>query len=759
MAALDEELDGPETAAPADGGTGRREEAEADAGHTVLGALMMVARHHGLHLSRPQLLRAYAASAEEVTVPTLLQAAKDKGLKAQAVNMTWRQLMRLGRAMPAILMMRDGTARVLVGVNASTEPPIAMIRDPGRPGTTDPIDEITLTDLWSGEIVLVKRDHQAAEDGNSPFGLRWLLSQVLKERHIFRDVGVAALVLSVFALVPPILFLVIIDRILVHQRLSSLFVLALGVVFLLVFDTAFGYLRRYLVAEGTARVDARLTTYIFDRLLELPIDVFERLPTGLVTYKVNEIWKIRNFLTGQLFGTVLDCITLLVLIPVMFWMSVPLTFFVLSIALIMFGVVLLYVPSVGRAYGRVVQAETAKNSFLIETVYGMRTVKSLALEASKRRDWDVRAATAVRAHRTLQQVVNRPQTLLQPLEKLVYTGTLVLGAYLSLAAEETALAGTLVAFCMIAGRATQPFVQIASLLQQVEEVRGAIGQVASLVNLPPEEKRADYGLRPRFRGHISFDEVRFRYPGAQNYALDRVSFDIPEGSVVGIMGRSGSGKTTVTRLLQGLHQDYDGLIKIDGSDLRQMDLEHLRASLGVVLQDNFLFSGTVRENIAAARPDASFEDIIEAARLAGAEEFIERLPRGYDTIVAEGSTNLSGGQRQRLAIARALLTNPPIMILDEATSALDPDSEAIVNNNLQRIGRGRTMVVISHRLASLVPCDRIIVMERGRVYDVGTHAELVERCDIYRHLWFQQNRHLSPGAPHERALTGPAARV
>ncbi|HYE50551.1 MAG TPA: cysteine peptidase family C39 domain-containing protein, partial [Azospirillaceae bacterium] len=235
MAALDEELDGPETAAPADGGTGRREEAEADAGHTVLGALMMVARHHGLHLSRPQLLRAYAASAEEVTVPTLLQAAKDKGLKAQAVNMTWRQLMRLGRAMPAILMMRDGTARVLVGVNAATEPPIAMIRDPGRPGTSDPIDEITLTDLWSGEIVLVKRDHQAGEDGGAPFGLRWLIGQVLKERRIFRDVGIAALVLSVFALVPPILFLVIIDRILVHQRMSSLFVLALGVVFLLVF--------------------------------------------------------------------------------------------------------------------------------------------------------------------------------------------------------------------------------------------------------------------------------------------------------------------------------------------------------------------------------------------------------------------------------------------------------------------------------------------------------------------------------------------
>ncbi|WP_252181380.1 peptidase domain-containing ABC transporter [Azospirillum sp. B4] len=442
----------------------------------------------------------------------------------------------------------------------------------------------------------------------------------------------------------------------------------------------------------------------------------------------------------------------------MFFMNAILSLWVLGIACVMFLVVLLYMPTIGRYHGKVVEAETRKNSFLIETVHGMRTVKSLALEGSKRRGWDARGATAVRANRNLALVANQPQTILQPLEKLTYSGTLLLGCYMALSTDQAALAGSLVAFTMLASRATQPFVQIAGMLQQVQEVRGAVAQVASIVNIPPEELRSDHGLRPRFQGHISFEDVSFRYPGAQNKALDRVTVDIPRGSVVGVMGRSGSGKTTVTRLLQGLHQDYDGLIKIDGVDLRQMDISHLRSNLGVVLQDNFLFSGTVRENIASARADASFEEVIEAARMAGAEEFIERLPRGYDTYLAEGSTNISGGQRQRIAIARALLINPPILILDEATSALDPDSEAIINANLTRISEGRTMVIISHRLTSLVDCDIIVVMERGRVYDVGTHEELLQRCDIYRHLWFQQNRHQNSGVPNERALSGPDTR-
>ena len=729
--------------------------------HSMLEGLRYIARHHGLHLSREQLLRQYALDGTEVRPSVIVGAAEKAGLKAKSTRMQFDQLLRLGRAIPALIRLRDGTARVIITVQAHGSPPIVVLRHPAEGAQPQAYDKVRLSEIWDGDIILFKRQ-QAATEVSSDFSLSWLLHQLGKDKKIFRDVGLSALAMSVFALVPPLLYFLVMNRVLVHQRMSTLFVLAVGVLFVVIFDTMFGYLRRWLVAEGTARVDARIHSYIFDRLIGLPLDVFERQNTGTISYKINEANRIRNFLTGQAFTAILDSTVLLVLLPVMFYMHTPLTFFVLGIALLMCITILVFIPAIGRAYGRVVRAEQRKGSLLIETIHGMRTIKTLALEGRRRHQWDDAASEAVLAHRNMSRLTNLPQTILQPMEKLIYSGSLLLGCYLALTAREGAVAvGALVAFTMLAGRVTQPFVQIASLLQSVQEMRGALVQVASLVNIPAEDTRATHGLRPRFNGNILFDEVRFRYPGSQSYALDKVTFNLPPGSVTGIMGRSGSGKTTITRLLQGLHQDYDGLVKIDGTDLRQMDLSHLRANLGVVLQDNFLFTGSIRENIGIARPDASFDDIIDAARLAGAEEFIERLPAGYDTILSEGAANLSGGQRQRIAIARALLVDPTILILDEATSALDPDSEAIVNNNLRHIAQGRTMVVISHRLASLVDCDQIIVMERGRVYDIGTHEELVERCPIYRHLWFQQNRHQSPPPPgassNERSITGPAS--
>src|SRR5271169_342797 len=286
--------------------------------------------------------------------------------------------------------------------------------------------------------------------------------------------------------------------------------------------------------------------------------------------------------------------------------------------------------------------------------------------------------------------------------------------------------GAIFAFMIMTQRVTMPVIQAAQSIVQMDEALGSINLTARIINQAPEEGRSGRGIRTPFVGRIEFNEVTFRYPGAISPALDRVSFSIPEGSVFGIVGRSGSGKTTVTRLLQALHSNYQGLIKIDGNDLREIDLDHLRSSLGVVLQENFLFRGTLRETISAAKPDATFEEVVQAARLAGAEEFIERLPAGYETFIQEGSTNLSGGQRQRLAIARALMGNPRILMLDEATSALDADSEAIVNANLLRIARGRTLIIISHRLSSLVAADAILVLERGAMYDIGTHEQLLE---------------------------------
>jgi ATP-binding cassette subfamily B protein len=735
------------------------ESAQPVATFSSIAALIEVARTHGVHLSADQIVREYPLGDAEPPLAFLRQLAERHGLKGRVVQMRWQQLARLGRALPAILRMKNGAAMVIVGYRDSDQVPQLLLQDPlDSAGAVVAVDEPRLTEAWTGEVLLIKRGI-GAPDAERPFDLAMLVAEMGKEKRLFRDIGVAAFVLSLFALAPPLLYMIIVDRILVYQRLASLWVLGVGIVFLLVFDTAFGFLKRYMVATVTARIDARLNIFMFNRLIGLPIDFFERTPTGEVTYKIGQIWRIRQFLTGQLFGVALECINLLVLLPVMFILSPTLTFIVLGIAVLMFVTVWCYLRPIGRAYARVIQAETRKGTLLVETIHGIRTVKSLAVEEQKRQDWDSRVAEAVRAQTAFQLLANQPQTILQPLEKLIYASALLVGSYLAIGEGATVYAGSLIAFAMIAGRAVSPFVQVANLLQEFQEVRGAIQQVGAVVNNPPEQAAGVHGARPKITGEILFTDVRFRYPTATSNALDDVSFAIPKGSVIGIMGRSGSGKTTVTRLLQGLNRDYEGLIKIDGVDLREIDLTHLRASIGVVLQDNFLFQGTIRENIMAAHRGATLETVIRAARMAGAEEFIERLPRGYDTFIEEGSTNLSGGQRQRLAIARALLGDPSVLILDEATSALDPDSEAIVNSNLLRIAEGRTMIVISHRLTSLVNCDKILVLERGTLNDAGPHTELMARCDIYRHLWSQQNRHLAAAPANDRSTLAAASHV
>jgi ABC-type bacteriocin/lantibiotic exporter with double-glycine peptidase domain len=279
-------------------------------------------------------------------------------------------------------------------------------------------------------------------------------------------------------------------------------------------------------------------------------------------------------------------------------------------------------------------------------------------------------------------------------------------------------------------------------MQDLEEVRMSVRQVSEVLNHPTEAAAMRTGVRPKFEGAIAFQDLTFTYPAAKTAALDRISFEVPAGTMLGLVGRSGSGKSTIARLLQGISRDYGGYLKIDGTDLREINLTHLRRSFGVVLQDNFLFRGSVRDNIIAGRPGLTLEHAIRAARLAGAEEFIERLPRGYESWIEEGSANLSGGQRQRLAIARALVSDPRLLILDEATSALDPESEALINANLLRMAKGRTMIIVSHRLSSLVDCDQILVLDKGTVADIGPHEEILERCPVYRALWQQQNRHM-----------------
>jgi ATP-binding cassette subfamily B protein len=709
-------------------------------------ALADVASRLGVDASVEQLRRRFALGADEPDTPTLLALARELGLEAQALCMPFEDLPRLAGALPAILRAKDGGALILE--DARSDPAkgtVAVIRVPSAgEDTVMAIDELHLTEVWEGQAILIKRVHATAYE-QRPFGMAWLAGQVLRERKLFGDIALAALVSTVFALAPAFIFMIVLDRVLVNRSFSTLNVLVGALLVMLLFETILTFLRRKLTQVATTRIDGRLNLYIVEKLLKLPMDYFERTPTGNTLSKLSQIWRIRNFLTGQLFGAFLDAVPLIGLIPAMLILDWQLACIAFGLAGVIFLIVMLFMKPIGRLHGRVVVAEQAKGSHLVETIYGIRTIKSLALEGRRRREWDQRVAGATAAQHAFGLMTNYPQTLSMPFERLIYSGCLAVGAYMVLVKPGSIDPGVLVAFSMLSMRLAQPLVKIAQLQQDLAEVRGSIGEVGSIMNVTPEETRAN-GLRLPIKGEVTFKDVRFRYSSGSPYALEEVSFTVPAGTMLGIMGRSGSGKTTVTRLLQRLNANYEGMIKVDGMDLREIDLMHLRTHIGVVPQENFLFSGTIRENIAMAKADASFAAVVRAAQLSGAEEFIERLPRGYDTVLEEGATNLSGGQRQRLALARALLIDPPVLILDEATSALDAESEAIVNANLKRMAKGRTVLSISHRLSMLVECDAILVLERGKVYDIGTHEELLQRCDIYKHMWYQQNRHLDPRA-------------
>jgi ATP-binding cassette subfamily B protein len=720
-------------------------------GDPRLQAMLAAARHHGVELD-PAEFRAEPGGGAP-SAAALSRWAQAGGLWARAVRIGWRQLLRLPESGPVVLLLADGGAALVTG--AIPEPPSVMLLDAAAPPGAPPVavDELRLARAWQGEVVLL-RAARGRGNVDSPLDFAWLAGLVLQERRSLRDIGVASLTLSMLAILPPMVVMATVNKVLQFHSVSTLVLLAAVLLVAVGYDTLLGHARRAIVSVVGARLDTRLNLHIFNRLLRLPLDYYERHPAGETMYKVAQVYRVREFLTGKLLTTILDMVTLLVLLPFLFYLSPTLTWLVVGCAVLIALIILAFLRPMRKAFNRISAAETWKAAALGETIVGVKTVKALALEPQRRALWDERLAEAGKARLAFDRLASWPQTLVNPIERLMVMGSLLVGAYLALHDPSGYLVGSLFAFMMLSGRVAQPLGGLARLLQDYEELGTAIGEAASVLNRPLESDGAA-GVRPRFAGAIAFQDLTFAYGGSKIPALDRVSFQVPAGTMLGIVGRSGSGKSTITRLLQGINRDYSGFLKIDGADLREINLRHLRQSLGVVLQDNFLFRGTVRDNIIAGRPGLTLADAMQAARLAGAEEFIERMPNGYDTYIEEGSPNLSGGQRQRLAIARALIHDPRILILDEATSALDPESEAVVNANLQRIAHGRTMVIVSHRLASLTDCDLILVMEQGRVADLAPHDVLVERCDIYRQLWLQQNRHLDRGQPRPAAVVPP----
>jgi HlyB family type I secretion system ABC transporter len=723
-------------AASAEGAAGRAEATLSPTDVRVM-AVMAAARYHGAELDRDDLRY---PQGEAPSPATLVEWVRGAGLWAKATRLRWRHLIALESSGPVVLLLADGSAALMVRADPARN--VVLLQDPtgAGDGQAVAVDELRLAQVWNGETLLVRAERGSSMD-NAPFTFGWIARMVLLEKRILRDVAIGSVVLSFLTIVPPLLVMVVIDKVLTYQSLSSLVMVSLILFAAVLYQAYLGYARRELILVVATRMDAKLGLHVFKRLLGLPIDYFERTQAGAIMYQVQQVTKIRDFLTGKLLTTILDSITLLVLLPFLFWLNATLTWMVIACGLIIALIIMAFLPSVRRAYARYMRAEIEKNTVMNETVHGIRTVKSLALEPQQREMWDRKVADASSWRKAMGDASNWPQSLVVPFEMMMNRGVLLIGAYIAMT-DGGVSAGALIAFMMLSGRVAAPLVGMAKLVEDAEEVRASVALVAQVLNNRPESTNPGAGLRPKFEGTVRFDRVTFTYPGSKHPALEDITFEIPAGTMLGVVGRSGSGKSTITRLLQGINREYEGFIKVDGNDLREINLAHLRRGFGVVLQENFLFRATIRENLIAGRPGLTLTDAVRAARLAGAEEFIERMPMGYETWIEEGSPNLSGGQRQRLAIARALIHDPRLLILDEATSALDPESEALVNANIQRIAFGRTMVIVSHRLSSLIDCNQILVLDAGKVVDMAPHKELLERCQIYRALWQQQNRHM-----------------
>jgi subfamily B ATP-binding cassette protein HlyB/CyaB len=708
--------------------------------HTTIQCLAALAQHHRLAINPERLIEDYALGSEEPGTATVLRIAADIGLKAKMDKFTWASLQAQGGVFPLIARMTDNNCVIVMAASAKGDGQVAVL-NPLADNATEVllIDKEKFCSKWKGDVFLMKRLFAAADE-KQPFGFRWFIPEILKQKAALRDIAIAAVALHFLGLASPMFFQLVIDKVLVHQSESTLWVLGIGVVVAMIFESMFGFLRQLLTLSASNKIDMRLTRRTFAHLLSLPIDYFETTTAGVITRHMQQVEKIRAFLTGRMFFTAIDATSLFIFLPILFTYSVKLALITLVFTMLIAVIVMGMVPMFQRRLNDLYAAEGERQSMMVETIHGMRTVKALAIEPAQRRLWDQRSAQAINMHFRVGKMAITGNAITDFLGKLLPVVIIFIGAQEIF--DKTMSVGALIGFQMLSGRVMAPLIAIVSLVNEYQETALSVRMLGGVMDREPEGRASAGGLRPELAGEISFEDVTFRYPGSSVTALDRASLTIPAGAVVGIVGRSGSGKTTLTKLIQGLYNVQEGIVRFDKTDAREIELPHLRRQIGVVLQENFLFRGSVRDNIAAAKPEATFEEIVAAAEASGAAEFIERMPQGYNTMLEENASNLSGGQKQRLSIARTLLSKPRILVLDEAASALDPESEAIFIKNLSRIAVGRTVVMISHRLSTLVNAHAILVMQQGKLVDSGRHAELLTRCETYQQLWNQQTSHI-----------------
>ncbi len=704
----------------------------ADIVDSGLRALCGIAAYYRVAADPAQLRRELALREGPANSQDVLRAAQLIGLKARIVSRLAKDRLATLPA-PSIVRLREGAYQVFGGRMPS-----------GGYRLVDPITRIDreltidrLAEEAEPEAILISRKVGGAGVDPQTFGFKWFLPSIWRYRRPLAHVIVASFFVQIFALVTPLFFQVVIDKVLSHKGYDTLFVLIGGLAVIGLFDVVLQYLRTYALSHTTNRIDVEIGRRLFFHLFRLPMNYFETRSAGQTVARVRELETIRSFLTGQGLFSALDIFFTIVFIIVLIAYSWKLTLIVVASIPLYLLIAALVRPVLQETIKEKFNRGAESQQMLVEAIVGVQTIKAAAVEPSMQMQWEEKLAAYVSSSFDAGLIGAGGQSAIQYVSKLTNAALLLFGAKAVIDGDLSV--GELVAFNMISAQVAQPILRLSQIWQDFQQVQISIERLGDILNMPTEPLNVAHGNLPPAKGAIELRNVTFRYrPGAPE-ALKNVSLSIRPGEVIGVVGRSGSGKSTLTKLIQRFYIPEEGQVLVDGVDVSQVSPAWLRAQIGVVLQENLLFNRSIHDNIALSNPSMSRAQVMAVAKLAGADEFVSRLARGYDSVIEERGSNLSGGQRQRLAIARALAMNPPILIFDEATSALDYESERVIQKNMFEIVKGRTVIIIAHRLQAVRPCNRIVGLDDGRVVEVGSHDELIRKNGLYAHLWALQN--------------------
>ncbi len=701
-----------------------------------LECLVFIARFHNIPVSTEAVRHEHPPRGDFMDSIEILRAAKSIKLKAKEAQKDFEELSILPT--PAMFMGSDGVWKVLGRVSDGT----ALIRDP-RKDSAELVKEEELEQDWSGQVIMLARMGILPE-GLRKFNLSWFIPSIIKYKKLFGEVLLASFFLQIFALVTPLFFQVVVDKVLVNKGLTTLDVLAVGLLIVSVFEVVLGGMRTWLFSHTAYRVDVMLGARLFNHMVKLPIAYFNSRRVGDSVARVRELENLRSFLTGSTLTLIIDICFTVVFFVAMLCYSPLLTGVVAAIIPLYVILSFCITPILRKFLEDKFQRGAENQAFLVETISDIHTVKAMAVEPQFQRRWEDTIANYVRSAFRADNLGNFAVQTTQFINKLTTVLVIWFGARAVIAGDMSI--GQLVAFNMFAQRVSGPILRLAKVWQDLQQAGVSLERLGDILNNPTEAVNNAATNPGTIKGQIKFENVSFRYRPDGPYILDNINLTVNPGESIGIVGRSGSGKSTLTSLLQRFYPPENGRLLVDGIDLNLVEVSWLRRQIGVVLQESKLFNRDVRENIALSDPGVDMNRVMHAAALAGAHDFILELPEGYSTMVGEQGSTLSGGQRQRIAIARALLTNPRILILDEATSALDYESEHIIQNNMSAISKDRTVMVIAHRLSTIRLCDRIIVMDKGRIVEHGTHSDLISQNGYYRKLWDYQNKDMGGGS-------------